>query len=164
MLALSGWGWGAVMAGRADRLQDQIQAQRARQERAFDRLRAVIERLEGADPANIVEVSTLESPRGRPGGGEALVLLSPSSDDFALIALTGLTGLRDRQFPLEVRLVTDGGGASLVGPVSSLDPSGGVTLSRWSVGSLRDYDAVEVLDARGRVVLRGMLSVQAPAA
>ena len=92
------------------------------------------------------------------------MLLSPSSDDFALVALTGLTGVRDRQFPLEVRLVTDGGGATMVAPVSSLDPGGGVTLNRWFVQDLRDYAAVEVVDARGRVLLRGPLSVQAPAA
>jgi hypothetical protein len=164
VLALSGLGWGAVMAGRADRLEDQIQVQRERQERAFDRLSKVIADLEGADPANIVEVTTLEPLRARPGGGEALVLLSPSSDDFALVALAGLTGVRDRQFPLEVRLVTDGGGASMIGPVSSLDPSGGVTLSRWFVQDLRDFDVIEVRDARGRVLLRGLLSVQAPAA
>jgi anti-sigma factor RsiW len=163
-LALSGLAWGAVMAGRADRLRDQILVQRERQEQAFDRLRTVIERLEGADPANIVEVTTLESPRARPGGGEALVLLSPSSDDFALVALTGLTGVRDRQFPLDVQLVTDGGGAATIGQVSSLDPTGSVTLNRWSAGSLRDFDAIEVRDARGRVLLRGALSVQAPTA
>ena len=164
MLALTGLGWGAVMAGRAGRLQDQIHAVREQQAQGIKRLQQVIENLEGADPENIVEVTTLESPRARPGGGEALVLLSPSSDDFALVALTGLTGVRDRQFPLEVRLVTDGGGATTVGPVSSLDPTGGVTLNRWFVQSLRHYDAIEVVDARGRVLLSGLLSVQAPAA
>jgi hypothetical protein len=39
-----------------------------------------------------------------------------------------------------------------------------VTLSRWFVQSVRDFDAIEVLDARGRVLLRGALSVQAPTA
>jgi hypothetical protein len=164
VLALSGLGWGAVMAGRAERLQDQIRVQQDRQKKAIANIQKVIQNLEGADPDNIVEVTTLESVRARPGGGEALVLLSPSSDDFALVALTGLTGIRDRQFPLEVRLVTDGGGATMVGPVSSLDQSGGVTLNRWFVQSLRDYSAIEVVDARGRVLLRGLLSVQAPAA
>ena len=164
VLALTGLGWGAVMAGRADRLQDQIRAVREQQEQGIANLQKVIESLEGADPENIVEVTTLESPRGRPGRGEAIVLLSPSSDDFALVALTGLTGLRDRQFPLDVLLLTDGGGAAPIGEVSSLDPTGGVTLNRWSVGSLRDYDAIEVRDARGRVLLRGTLSVQSPTA
>ncbi|HEX5937443.1 MAG TPA: zf-HC2 domain-containing protein [Actinomycetota bacterium] len=164
VLALSGLAWGAVMAGRADRLRDQILVQRARQEQAFENFQAVIDDLEGADPANIVEVTTLEARRARPGGGEALVLLSPSSDDFALVALTGLTDVRERRFPLEVRLVTDGAGASTIGQVSSLDPTGSVTLSRWFVESLRDFDAIEVRDARGRVLLRGALSVQAPTA
>jgi hypothetical protein len=164
MLALTGLGWGAVMAGRADRLQEQIRAQREQQEEGIKSLQQVIESLEGADPENIVEVTTLESRRARPGRGEALVLLSPTSDDFALVALTGLTGLRDRQFPLDVLLLTDGGGVESIGQVSSLDPTGGVTLNRWSVASLRDYDAIEVRDARGRVLLRGALSVQAPTA
>lgn len=152
------------MAGRADRLQAQIQDQREQQQEALQNFQELIEELEGADPENIVEVTTLESPRARPGGGEALVLLSPSSDDFALVALTGLTGLRDRRFPLEVLLLTEGGGVESIGEVSSLDPTGSVTLNRWSVASLVDYDAIEVRDAQGRVLLRGALSVQAPTA
>ncbi len=164
MLALSGLGWGAVMAGRADRLEDQVAIQRQQQRQAVANFRALISDLEGADPANIVEVATLMSPRLRTGGGDALVLLSPSSDDLALVVLSGLTELREGQFPLEVRLLSDRAGAQVVGHIRALDAGGGGAVSKWFVGNLNAFSAVVVRDARGDVLLNGGLGVQEPVA
>jgi anti-sigma factor RsiW len=164
MLALSGLGWGAVMAGRAGRLEDQVEVQRQQQRQAIANFRELIDDLEGADPANIVEVATLMSPRLRTGGGDALVLLSPSSDDLALVVLSGLTGLREARFPLEVRLLSDRAGDLVVGHIRALDTGGGAAVSKWFVGNLNAYSTVVVRDARGNVLLNGSLGVQEPKA
>jgi hypothetical protein len=162
MIALSGLGWGAVMAGRAGRLQDQFETQRQQQRKAIANFQELIRDLEGADPANLVEVATLMAPRHRVGDGDALVLLSPSSDDLALVVISGLTGVHEGQFPLEVRLVSDRAGELIVGHIPALDSGGGGAVRKWFVGDLNDYAAVAVRDAHGKVLLNGGLSVQEP--
>jgi putative zinc finger protein len=162
MLALSGLGWGAVMAGRAGRLEDQVEIQRQQQQQAIANFKELIKDLEGADPANIVEVATLMSPRHRVGDGDALVLLSPSSDDLALVVISGLTGVHQVQFPLEVRLLSDRAGDLIVGHIRALDSGGSGAVRKWFVGDLTDYAAVAVRDAHGKVLLNGGLSVQEP--
>ena len=162
MLALSGLGWGAVMAGRTGRLQEQVAIQRQRQQKAIANFQELIRDLEGADPANIVEVATLMSPRHRVGDGDALVLLSPSSDDLALVLVSGLAGVREGQFPLEVRLVSDRAGDLVVGHIRALDSGGSGAVRKWFVGDLNAYDAVVVRDTHGKVLLNGGLSVQEP--
>jgi len=161
MLALSGLGWGAVMAGRSERLRAQMAAQQVKQERSIKGFQEVIEQLEGADPENVVAHATLASPKGRPAGGSALVLLSPSSDDMALVVVTGLDGLHARQLPLTVQL--EGVRAtSVVGKIRALDSAGQGGVYGVFVDSLSSFDQVTVLDARGRVLLEGALGTRAP--
>jgi hypothetical protein len=162
MLALSGLGWGAVMAGRAGRLEDEVAIQRQQQKEAIANFRELIRDLEGADPANIVEVATLMSARHRAGDGDALVLLSPSSDDLALVLVNGLGGVREGRFPLEVRLLSDRAGELVVGHIQALDSGGSGAVRKWFVGDLTAYSAVVVRDADGKVLLNGGLSVQEP--
>jgi hypothetical protein len=163
VLALTGLGWGAVMAGRNARLEEEVALAQQKQQEALRRFEEeVIEGLPFADPANVIELADLMSPRLRIGGGDALVLLSPSSDDVALVAFTGLTGISERQLPLEVWLESDTVSDMLVGEVGTLDPAGGGGVSRWYLRSLRPYDAIVVRDARGRVLLNGTLSVYEP--
>ncbi|HEX6400384.1 MAG TPA: hypothetical protein VF108_07980, partial [Actinomycetota bacterium] len=165
MLALSGLGWGAVMAGRNARLQDQVERALEGQEDAIQNMAAVISELEGADPANVVELADLMSPRQRVGGGDALVLLSPSSDDVALVTFTGLSRINEDRLPLAVWLVGDGVPDELVGRVRDLDTGGGGGVTRWFLGrSLRPYGAVVIRDARGKVLLNGTLTVFEPTA
>lgn len=166
MLAFTGLGWGAVMAGRNARLQDQVARALAGQEDAMQNMATVIaEELEGADPANVVELADLMSPRQRVGGGDALVLLSPSSDDVALVTFTGLSRVREDRLPLAVWLVGEGVPDELVGRVRDLDTGGGGGVTRWFLGrSLRPYGAVVIRDARGKVLLHGTLTVFEPTA
>jgi anti-sigma factor RsiW len=161
MLALSGLGWGAVMAGRAGRLEDQVQNEIERRQQALDRFRrTVIAQIEGADPETVIESAALASPRGRSGGGDATVVLAPSTDDLVLVAVIGLDGLRTQQFPLQVRLVGRRANDFVVGRIRELDSgNGGVVWGRF-VESLTAFDAVEVRDARGRVLLRGELGAR----
>jgi hypothetical protein len=161
MLALSGLGWGAVMAGRAGRLEDQVDRQRQRQQEALASFREeVIAQIEGADPKTVIESATLVSARGRSGAGDATVVLAPSTDDLVLVALIGLDGLRAHQFPLEVRLVGNRANAFVVGRIRELDSGdGGVVWGRF-VESLTAFEAVEVRDARGKVLLHGSLGAR----
>lgn len=162
MLALTGLGWGAVMAGRAGRLQDQVTFQKQQQQDALERFRGeVIAQIEGADPETVIESAALASPRGRPGSGDATVVLAPSTDDLVLVAVMGLDGMRPAQFPLEVRLVGGRGNGLVVDRIRELDQGGaGIVWGRF-VESLAAFDAVEVRDARGRVLLLGTLDKRA---
>lgn len=164
MLALSGLGWGAVMAGRNARLRDQVETALEGQEDALQNMAALISQLEGADPANVVELADLMSPRRRDGGGDALVLLSPSSDDVALVTFTGLSRLAERRLPIDVWLASDVVPDERVGRVRALDTTGGGGVSRWFLHSLRPFDAVVIRDAQGHVVLHGTLTVYEPTA
>jgi hypothetical protein len=162
ILALSGLGWGAVMAGRSDRLRAQMAAQQVKQEQSIKDFQVVIEQLEGVDPENVVAQATLASPKGWPAGGSALVLLSPSSDDMALVVVTALDGLHARRLPLTVRLAGERAGSVVVGEIQALDSAGQGGVYRVFVDSLSGFDEVMVLDARGRVLLEGALGTRAP--
>jgi hypothetical protein len=159
VLALTGLGWGAVMAGRNGRLEDQVQEAKAEQQAAYRRFAALLDDPELADPANVIELADLMSPRQRIGGGDALVLLSPSASDVALVAFTGLSGVSERRLPIEVWLESDVVPDMLVGELGTLDPAGGGGVSEWFLQSLQPYHAIVVRDARGKVLLNGTLSV-----
>ena len=161
MLALSGLGWGAVMAGRAERAEQQAADLRREQEGAFRRFREVFQ-LPEVDPSAIAEVSTLLSPRLREGRGDALVLLSPSGDDLAFVLVNGLIDVRANQLPLEVRLVGNGSRQLVVGQIRTLNSGGEGGVYRTFVEGLRGYNAVVIRDARGGVLLNGTLSVYEP--
>lgn len=161
MLALSGLGWGAVMAGRAERAEQQAADLREAQEAAFRRFQDVFQ-LPEVDPAAIAEVSTLLSPRLREGRGDALVLLSRSGDDLAFVLVNGLTEVRPNQLPLEVRLVGNGSRQLVVGQIRTLNSNGEGGVYRTFVEGLRGFNAVVIRDARGKVLLNGTLSVYEP--
>jgi hypothetical protein len=165
MLALSGLGWGAVMAGRAERWERQAADAREQREIAMEMFRAeVLAKLPGLDPEAIVEVSTLLSPSLRAGRGDALVLLSPSGDDLAFVLVDGLTEPRSAQLPLRVRLVSGDSTQLLVGEIRTLDQAGGGGVFATFKEDLTDVSTVVVRDARGRVLLHGALSVYEPTA
>ena len=161
MLALSGLGFGAVMAGRAERRQQQVENIQRRQKEAIRRLSQVFQLREVA-PDSVVELSTLLSPRLRPGRGDALVLLSPEGDDLVFVLVDGLSKIRPGQLPLNVSLAADGAQLA-VGQIRTLDDGGGGGVYRTFRQDLSDVDAIVIHDARGKVVLNGTLSVYASA-
>jgi hypothetical protein len=158
ILAFSGLGWGAVMAGRADRAEQQVAFALARQRDAIRRIKQVFQFPEVA-PGSIVELSTLLSPRLRPGRGDALVLLSADGDDLVFVLVNGLTEVRAGQLPLEVSLVADGSQRLVVGQIRTLDTGGGGGVYRTFTDDLEDVSAVIIRDATGKVVLNGTLGV-----
>jgi hypothetical protein len=159
VLTLTTFGWGVVMATRSGDLEERVRLAIAQRQNANKNYAELIRELEGADPANVVELADLMSPRQRIGGGDALVLLSPSFDDVVLVAFTGLSDLSTRRLPLEVWLESDDVPDVMVGTVGTLDTDGGGGVSKWFVESLRPFDAIVVRDARGRVLLNGTLTV-----
>jgi len=163
MLALSGLGWGAVMAGRAERAEEQAADALRKQQAAIERLSDVF-LIREVDPEAIVELSTLLSPRLQSGRGDALVLLSPLGDDLAFVLVNGLTEVRAGQLPLQVRLVTDVGRQLVVGEIRTLNSGGGGGVYRTFAEDLTDVSAVVIRDARGKVLLNGTLSVYEPTA
>jgi hypothetical protein len=165
MLALSGLGWGAVMAGRAERAEERAADAREQRVIAIENFREkVLSQLPGLDPEAIVEVSTLLSPRLQGGRGDALVLLSPSGDDLAFLLVDGLTDLRPAQLPLQVRLVSERSRQLVVGTIRTLDQAGGGGVFRTFTEDLTDVSTVVIRDARGRILLHGTLSVYEPTA
>lgn len=164
MLALSGLGWGAVMAGRADRAQEQAAIALDRQRAAFERFQQLLSDLPGVDPEAIVEVSTLLSPRLQGGRGDALVLLSPSGDDLVFVVVNDLRDVPARRLPLAVRLVGEGSTSLAVGEIRTLNSAGGGAVYATFAEDLSEVSTVVIRDARGRVLLRGTLSVYEPTA
>jgi hypothetical protein len=164
MLALSGLGWGAVMAGRVELAEQQAADALEQREIAIKNFRKEFANLPGLDPEAIVEVSTLLSPSLQAGRGDALVLLSPSGDDLAFILVDGLTEARSAQLPLRVRLVSEDSTSFLVGEIRTLDQAGGGGVFATFSEDLTHVSAVVVKDARGRIMLRGTLSVYEPIA
>ena len=160
MLALSGLGFGAVMAGRAERRQQQVENIQRRQKEAIRRLSQVFQ-LQEVAPDSVVELSTLLSPRFRPGRGDALVLLSPEGDDLVFVLVDGLSQVRPGQLPLNVSLAADDARLA-VGQIRTLDDGGGGGVYRTFRQDLSGVDAIVIHDAHGKVVLHGTLSVYAP--
>jgi hypothetical protein len=162
-IAFSGLAWGAVMAGRADRVAQQRDAALVKQREAIQRFQQVVERIEGGDPSNIVELADLSSSKLKNASGQALVLLSPSSNDFVLVVASGITGLHEGQLPLEVRLTSEDAGELIVGEITALGRSGEGEVERSFVEDLQAFDRVEIRGAHGKVLLRGSLDVHQPA-
>lgn len=152
MLALSGLGWGAVMAGRAARSQERAEQISRTQTAGFDRFITVFRQYPTDAKASLANLAAGE---GRLVTGAAATVSSASTDDLALVQVAGLdpAGL-----PYRAWLRGDRGMADLrVGRIEQLDADGVAELARTYTGSLLGYDRVVVLDRRGRPVLQGVL-------
>ena len=160
MLALSGLGFGAVMAGRAERLRGAGGGASARQQDAIRRLSDVFQLQEARAGLGRGALDAL-SPRVRPGRGDALVLLSPEGDDLVFVLVDGLSRLRAGPAAAERVALADGAQLA-VGQIRTLDDGGGGGVYRTFGQDLSDVDAIVIRDAAGKVVLRGTLSVYAP--
>lgn len=157
LIAVAGLGWGAVMAGRAERFADRALEAEVRRAEALDRFQRVLGGIvPGAElPRQEAFLGQL-APQGRVGGGAVLQLVSETRIDFVLVLVNGLDVDDEAALPYRVRLSKPAGDVLKAGRIEELDADGGAELFRqFEDGSLRGYTRVSVLDARGDVVLSG---------
>jgi predicted anti-sigma-YlaC factor YlaD len=162
-LALSGLGWGAVMAGRAARFQDQADQALRQEKDALRRFADVIGTTEFSNPENQVFLGTLTSIGAGTGGGTAMTFVSPSISDIAFIVVTGLPPGERERLPYTVKLLATGRRPLTVGRISRLDADGGATVSSQFDRDLGPYDQVVVRDGQGHVVLSGSVTTNSAA-
>ena len=108
-VAFASLGWGAVMAGRADRFADRAERAERAQEAAIEQFQTVLSQV---IPSESVSSSETHLGQLRPvaagtGGGFALQLVSPEILDFVMVIVNGLDD-PDR-LPLRVWLVNADG-------------------------------------------------------
>ncbi|MDP9330836.1 MAG: hypothetical protein M3P11_09400 [Actinomycetota bacterium] len=158
-LALSGLGWGAVMAGRAARFQDQVHEANSQKQLALEKFAAVIGTAEFTNKKNQVFLGTLTLPNGTgTGGGTAMTLVSPTISDIAFVVVVGLPPTDRERLPYTVQLLATGRRPLTVGRISRLDADGGATVSSQIDRDLGPYDRVVVRDAQGHEVLSGSVT------
>jgi hypothetical protein len=159
MVGLAGLGWGAVMAGRADRFSDraeQAQRERARAIELFQKagLAPVIpgEAISTNDDAHLGQLAPVA---GGTGGAAVLQLVSPTMLDFVIVIANGLSDDADL-LPYRVWLSNDAGRALRAGRIDELDANGGAEVFRqFETQDLTGFTTVTVVDASGDVVLTG---------
>jgi hypothetical protein len=167
-VAVSSLGWGAVMAGRADRFEER--ARRAQQERsaALAELEELFGQLDDLQRQLFPSLRTHEEeetrrglltpPSGGFGGGAALQLVSPTTIDFALVIVNGLDPSTAGRLPYRVQLFNAQGEMLRAGRITELDADGGAVVYReFDHTDLAGFTTVRVVDAAGEPVLTGVI-------
>jgi len=158
LVAVSGLGWGAVMAGRAERFADRAAEAEQRQVRALEDFQKILVQLvpEQELPAQETFLTQLSPQQGGKGGGAALELVSPTRIDFAIVMVSGLDPVDAEALPYRVTLSNAAGEIVRVGKILELDADGAADLIRqFEDRDLSGFTEVQVTDARGHVVLAG---------
>jgi len=156
-ILLAALGTGAVFANRAERLRLQVERTALQQAEMLSRFGEAVSSARFADPGADVLTGMLRATDGRQGTGSALTIVSPSSDDQAIVMVSDLPA---RHLPLTVSIVNARGRALELGSIRLLDSAGGATFARIVPDGLAGFIDVVIRDARGRVVLRGDLAAQ----
>jgi hypothetical protein len=157
-VAVSALGWGAVMAGRAQRFEDRARIEQQQRVDELRRFSKVFQQFEGrvgselrADDARLAQ---LAPTAGGTGGGAAMELLSKDLRDFVMIHVSGLSTDAGAA-PYTVWLVDAGGKAIRAGRLSALDQDGGGDVFHEFDIDLTPFTTIVLRDADGRVALRG---------
>jgi hypothetical protein len=161
MLAVSGLGWGAVMAGKAARTEAQAQAADTRQRNAVKAFQDLLTSSEFNDPNNEVLIGTLTPSADTTGGGSAFTLVSPTLIDMAVVVVNGLPPASADTLPYTARLSGPHRPPLTIGTIRSLDAGGAAMLAKNINRDLSGYDRVAVRDAHGKLIMRGQLATQA---
>lgn len=158
-LAVTALGFGAAMAGRAERFEERASRAEASRLASLDQFRDI---LVGVVPGR--ELSSDETRLGQlkpvdpgdVGGGAFLQLVSDDRLDFSIVIVSGLGG-PDREVALPLRIVLRGtdGQTLRAGRIGSLDRQGHGEVFAEFHRDLTDFTTVSVLDAEGRVLLAG---------
>lgn len=156
MLALSGLGWGAVMAGRAARLEERVRQAGQRQIESIDKVQTIFEELEFAD--GLASAGPLSAVGGGIEGGAGMTVTSGSIRDVVIVLVSGLGA---EGAPFRVELADHQGTVLDVGRIRKLDIDGGATLIQRFAEELEGFRRVVVRDAAGAIVLQGVLDSDA---
>jgi predicted anti-sigma-YlaC factor YlaD len=162
MLAVSGLGWGAVMAGKAARSEDLAQLAQQKQQDGLVRISQLIKSSEFDDPSNEVFLGTLAADApGATAAGSALTLASPSTPDIAIVMINGFDAVASKDaLPFRVFLTAERGQRLRLGKIKVLDTGGGAIMFKKFELDIARYTGVEVLDKDGNVVLHGTVSLR----
>lgn len=158
LVAVSGLGWGAVMAGRAERFADRAAQAEQQQIRSLEDFQKILARLvpEQQLPAQETFLAQLSPREGGKGGGAALELVSPTRLDLVIVMVSGLDPLDTDALPYRVTLSNAAGEVIRAGKILELDADGAADLIRqFTDRDLSGFTQVQVTDARGRVALAG---------
>ncbi len=155
-VAMAGLGWGAVMAGRAQRFADRAAQAEQQRQSAFEQFQKVLSNLPFQAPADETHLGMLAPTSAiSTGGGAALQLVSPTHLDFVIVMVKGLP--KDPALlPYSVTLRNADGRVLRAGRISRLDADGGgEDFHQFQTADLTGFSKVLVRDATGRVVLSG---------
>lgn len=152
MLALSGLGWGAVMAGRAARLEERVRQAEQRQIESIDKVQTIFENLEFAD--GLASAGPLSAAGGGIEGGAGMTVTSRSIRDVVIVLVSGLA---PDGAPFRVELAEHDGKVLEVGRIRRLDVDGGATLIQRFDEDLEGFRRLVVRDSAGAIVLHGVL-------
>jgi hypothetical protein len=158
-VAVSALGWGAVMAGRADRLEEQADATEKQLKEATEQVTKVISQFRFQDPRDDVLSGILAGPIGSLGSGAAVELNSFSGRDYVIVSLIGLSSKDRPPLPYTVTLERFDGASAMVGKIDKLDTAGEGDVGASFRRDLSGFDEVIVRDANGAVVVSGTLTL-----
>lgn len=158
MVAVASLGWGAVMAGRADRFEERAafaESQRREALREFEEILAGVIPI-GEIPPERTRLGRLIPTAEGQGGGAVLQLVSPTLLDYSIVIVNGLDPDATGRLPYHVELVNAAGRVLRAGRIGELDADGGAEVFRQFVNKdLTGYSTVRVVDVLGVVVLEG---------
>lgn len=164
MVAVASLGWGAVMAGRADRFEERAaQAERSQAE-ALERFQRVLANVIPAEAvsAGDTHLGQLSPVATGAGGGFALQLVSPTILDFSMVIVNGLDPAETDPLPYRVRLVNADGQELRAGRIEELDADGRAEVfHQFKRADLTGFTSVVIVDADGDVVLSGTVDQSA---
>jgi hypothetical protein len=155
-LVFASLGWGAVMAGRAERFADRAAQAQREQAVAIEHFQQVLGNVipGGSLSDNETHIGQLAPVAAGTGGGFALQLVSPRILDFVMVIVNGLDD--PSVLPLRVQLVNDRGRVLRAGRIDTLDANGGAEVyHQFRTKGLGGFTTVNVVDPAGRLVLTG---------
>ena len=161
-IAFASLGWGAVMAGRAERFADRAAEAERQQATAIEQFRRVYANvIPGSDlPDNETHIGQLTPVATGTGGGFVLQLVSPTMLDFVMVTVNGLDD--PNGLPLRVQLLNADGRVLRAGQITALNGNGGATLyHQFKTQDLTGFTKARVLDDQGQVVLAGTVDQSA---
>jgi hypothetical protein len=166
-VAVASLGWGAVMAGRADRLEERARDAETRQAAAIERFAEELDRIQRLFPQilPVEELPTQETHLGQLspasgslGGGAVLQLVSPTTIDFTIVIVNGLDPRAADRLPYRIQLFDADGEMLRAGRIDELDADGGAQVFRqYANTDLTGFTTVRVVDASGAEVLSGVV-------